>query len=128
MDESRSSQDDRRRWTFCIRHGLVRRRGLGWSPEHGAEAWRDTGVSLEGPAVTDVERAFADMWAATGSALPAQEVPDVPPPLSGGSVTVRVIAGSPRLGSLYRLDQLIAAAASAVADGRLLRRYWQTQG
>jgi cardiolipin synthase len=80
-------------------------------PEHGAEAWRDTGVSLEGPAVTDVERAFADMWAATGSALPAPEVPDVPPPLSGGSVTVRVIAGSPRLGSLYRLDQLIAAAA-----------------
>jgi cardiolipin synthase len=29
----------------------------------------------------------------------------------GGAVTLRVIAGSPRLGSLYRLDQLIAAAA-----------------
>ena len=87
--------------------------GQDWvgDPHGGKEAWRDTGVAIEGPAVADAERAFAETWAAAGPPLPAEELPDVPGPALGGSVTLRVIAGSPRLGSLYRLDQLIAAAA-----------------
>jgi cardiolipin synthase len=87
--------------------------GQDWAgePQTGKEAWRDTGVRIEGPAVADVERAFAETWAAAGPPLPADECPRVPGPVQGGSVTLRVIAGSPLLGSLYRLDQLIAAAA-----------------
>jgi cardiolipin synthase len=87
--------------------------GQDWlgDPRRGTEAWRDTGVRIEGPAVADVERAFAETWSAAASALPARESREVLEPLPGGSVTVRVIAGSPRLASLYRLDQLIAAAA-----------------
>jgi cardiolipin synthase len=87
--------------------------GQDWvgDPHRGKEAWRDTGVRIEGPAVADVERAFAETWAAAGPPLPAEELPDTLAPVQGGSVTLRVIAGSPRLGSLYRLDQLIAAAA-----------------
>jgi cardiolipin synthase len=87
--------------------------GQDWlgDPGRGIEAWRDTGVRIEGPAVADVERAFAETWSTAAPALPARESPDALEPLPGGSVTVRVIAGSPRLANLYRLDQLIAAAA-----------------
>ena len=77
----------------------------------GLEGWRDTGVRLEGPAVADVERAFAAAWGAAGSALPQRECPPVGDPLPAGTVTLRVIAGTPGQGNLYRLDQLIAAAA-----------------
>jgi cardiolipin synthase len=87
--------------------------GQDWigNPDVGTEAWRDTGIMIEGPAVADVERAFAETWGAAGPPLPEAEIPGVAGPLPGASVTLRVIAGSPRLGSLYRLDQLIAAAA-----------------
>lgn len=87
--------------------------GQDWvgDPRTGKEPWRDTGVRIEGPAVADVERAFAETWAAAGRPLPLDEISHVPAPVGGGGMTARVIAGSPRLGSLYRLDQLIAAAS-----------------
>jgi len=87
--------------------------GQEWAgdPARGIEAWRDTGVMIEGPAVADIESAFSETWAAAGAPLPAHEIPAVSDPLPGESVTLRVIAGSPRLASVYRLDQLIAAAA-----------------
>jgi len=87
--------------------------GQDWvgDPRTGKEAWRDTGVRIEGPAVADVERAFAETWAAAGPPLPLEEISHVPAPIKGRSMTARVIAGTPRLGSLYRVDQLIAAAS-----------------
>jgi cardiolipin synthase A/B len=87
--------------------------GRDWTGDaaSGKEPWRDTGVMVEGPAVADIERAFAETWATAGSPLPAHELPAVSDPLAGESVTLRVIAGTPRLASVYRLDQLIAAAA-----------------
>jgi cardiolipin synthase len=36
------------------------------NPDKGKEPWRDTGVEIRGPAVADVERAFAQVWAASG--------------------------------------------------------------
>lgn len=43
--------------------------------------WRDTGVSLRGPAVREVALAFAEMWSNTGDPLPPEALPaDVPPP------------------------------------------------
>jgi len=80
-------------------------------PAHSLEAWRDTGVAIRGPAVADIERAFAQAWAAAGPPLPEEELPgreDLPP---AGTVALRVIASEPSTAGLYRLDTLIAAGA-----------------
>ena len=78
--------------------------------ERGIEPWRDTGIALRGPAVADLEAAFARMWSLTGASLP----PPAMRPRTGdvpGDVAVRVIAGVPGIAGVYRLDQLIAVAA-----------------
>src|SRR3712207_9028016 len=49
----------------------------GWlvtSPETGL-AYRDTAVSVRGPAASDVDRAFAAMWEELGEAPPQDERP-----------------------------------------------------
>lgn len=79
-------------------------------PGRGVEPWRDTGVSLRGPAVAELEHAFAESWANIGVPLPTL----AGPPLSqeqAGSVALRVIATQPSTAGMYRLDQLIAAMA-----------------
>ena len=80
--------------------------------ERHIEPWRDTGVIIVGPAVADINRAFADTWAMAGAPVPDADLRDrasIPP---AGDVAMRVIVGSPSTGSLYRFDQLIAAAAT----------------
>ncbi len=86
--------------------------GQEWAgdPARSIEPWRDTGVELRGPAVADLEAAFAEAWAAAGDPLPP-EVLDAPPPLPSGDVDVRVIATLPRSAELLRVDQLVAAMA-----------------
>jgi cardiolipin synthase A/B len=78
-------------------------------PARNIPPWRDTGVALRGPAVAELETAFADSWAASGGSLP------VFAPLTGdvrvGNVALRVIATQPATAGMYRLDQLIAAMA-----------------
>lgn len=80
-------------------------------PQRGIPPWRDTGVSLRGPAVAEVEAAFAATWNTTGDPLPDDactnevEIPHV------GEVALRVIATHPSSAGMYRLDQLIAALA-----------------
>jgi cardiolipin synthase A/B len=80
-------------------------------PARGIEPWRDTGVAVRGPAVAALEDAFAQMWALAGP--PGGAAPPAPAdhPAPGGHVAVRVIASAPGAGALYRLDQLVAAAA-----------------
>lgn len=86
-------------------------------PASGVAPWRDTGVALRGPAVADVERAFARVWAECGPPLPDEAEASQPSQPSraravpAGDMTVRVVAGEPWTGGLMRLDQLIAAAA-----------------
>jgi cardiolipin synthase len=80
-------------------------------PARDIEPWRDTGIELEGPAVADVEQAFAQTWALTGPPLPADDVPARDDLAARGAVPVRVIAGTPTTAALYRLDQLVAASA-----------------
>lgn len=70
--------------------------------------WRDTAVSLRGPALRDCETAFADVWNTLGSALPE---PLEPPPAPCGAVDLRVIATQPDTASVFRLDQLVAGIA-----------------
>jgi hypothetical protein len=58
--------------------------------------------------VADVERAFAQTWAAAGGGpLDVVPVPAAP----AGEVMLRVLASEPSLAGLYRLDQMIAALA-----------------
>ena len=84
-----------------------------WGGERnkGADPWRDTGVAVQGPAVADIEQAFADVWAATGSALPADEVPRDGSIAPSGTVAMRVIGTKPSTGGVFRLDQLVSAVA-----------------
>ena len=77
----------------------------------GIEPWRDTGIEIRGPAVADVGRAFAQSWAASGPPLPAAELPREDTIAPAGDTAVRVIASMPTTATLYRLDQLVAAAA-----------------
>jgi cardiolipin synthase len=80
-------------------------------PERGQDPWRDTGIEIRGPAVADVERAFAQVWSAVGDPIPEDEATDpasIPPE---GEVDLRVVAGAPNAAELFRLDQFIAAIA-----------------
>jgi cardiolipin synthase len=80
-------------------------------PERGIAPWRDTGVELRGPAVADVERAFARVWAACGPPLAVGAHTSRTRMSPAGGMAVRVVGSEPWTGGLMRLDQLIAAAA-----------------
>jgi cardiolipin synthase A/B len=79
-------------------------------PARGVEPWRDTGVEIRGPAVADVEQAFAEAWAATGPPLP-EDAAAQPPPPPEGDVSLRVVAGTTYQAAAFRLDTLVAAFA-----------------
>jgi cardiolipin synthase A/B len=109
------SRDHRKMLTVDGRLGFVTGLCVGrmWTgePARGLEPWRDTGVEVRGPAVADIERAFALMWAMTGEPIPEHEIPSREAMPSEGDVMLRVIASLPNLAGLYRLDQLVAAVA-----------------
>jgi cardiolipin synthase len=109
------SRDHRKVITIDGRVGFVSGLcvGLDWvgDPKRRLDPWRDTGIVIEGPAVADLELAFAETWAAAGVPLPATDVAtraSMPPV---GTVMARVVASTPTTAQLYRLDQLIAAGA-----------------
>lgn len=79
-------------------------------PARGIPPWRDTGVALRGPAVADVEDAFAEAWATAGAPLPAGP-PDGQALSPAGDMAVRVVATVPNTAGLFRVDQLVAALA-----------------
>jgi cardiolipin synthase len=77
----------------------------------GIEPWRDSGVEVRGPALCDVERAFSQVWAAIGAPIPAEELASREAIESVGDVSLRIVANAPGTTGIFRLDQLIAAAA-----------------
>ena len=85
------------RWTACA--------------EKNREEWRDTGAELRGPAVAEVERAFASVWATAGAPLPAEELATPEGIAPAGDVAVRVVATEPSEAGLFRVDLLVAALA-----------------
>ena len=78
-------------------------------PERHLDPWRDTGIEIQGPAVADVEAAFAEAWAAAGAPLPAGSIGPAPPP--SGDVALRVVATVPNTADIFRVDQMITAMA-----------------
>ncbi len=73
-------------------------------PARGVPPWRDTGVELRGPAVSEAEYAFASSWATWGDGLPPGTVPSRGELPVDGDVDVRVIPTSPERTSIYRLE------------------------
>jgi cardiolipin synthase len=109
------SRDHRKVITIDGRNAFVSGLCIGraWvgDPARHVEPWRDTGIAIAGPAVADIDHAFADTWAMAGPAIPEEDLPDKASIPDAGSVLARVVASTPATGALYRLDQLIAAGA-----------------
>ncbi|MCC7496207.1 MAG: cardiolipin synthase B [Bryobacterales bacterium] len=78
-------------------------------PARGIDPWRDTGVEIHGPSVSDIEKAFARIWSMTGEPLPGGD--SARKQRVAGNVNLRVVATEPATAGLMRLDQLIAALA-----------------
>src|SRR5688572_18045741 len=87
--------------------------GRMWSgiPEKKLEPWRDTGVEVIGPAVADIEHAFAQGWAMAGDPIPADELIDRAGLAPRGDVSMRIVASVPATAGLFRLDLLVAGLA-----------------
>ena len=85
--------------------------GRAWvgDPARHVEPWRDTGIEVRGPAVLDVEAAFAEAWSAAGDPLPDERSRELPAHV--GDVPLRVVATVPNTAGLFRVDQLVAAMA-----------------
>jgi phosphatidylserine/phosphatidylglycerophosphate/cardiolipin synthase-like enzyme len=79
------------------------------NPEKKIPPWRDTGVEICGPAVADVEAAFAAAWKLAGGLIPPEELPRREDLSKAGSVSLRIVPASPDTTGIYRLDLMLAA-------------------
>ena len=108
------SRDHRKTLVVDSRIGFVSGLCVGdeWTsdPKTGREEWRDTGVMIQGPAIADLEAAFAEAWATTGTKVPAIEIPVAGIP-EAGDVALRVIPTMPATAGVFKLDQLVASIA-----------------
>ncbi len=73
--------------------------------------WRDTGVAIYGPSVAHAEEAFAASWRLAGAPVPARERLSAQEIASQGDTALRIVATTPDVAGLYRLDLLVAATA-----------------
>ncbi|MFA7249492.1 MAG: phospholipase D-like domain-containing protein [Dehalococcoidia bacterium] len=72
--------------------------------------YRDTCVAVRGPAVADIERAFAGVWDLNGSALPAAERPRAGAIAPAGDMATRVVIQEPGKMRISRLLQVVTAS------------------
>ena len=109
------SRDHRKTLTVDGQVGFVTGLCVGqmWAgdPEKNIEPWRDTGIELRGPAVADVERAFAHVWDITGDDLPPDEIATREVIDEAGDIALRVVATEPVSAGMFRMDQLVATLA-----------------
>ncbi len=87
--------------------------GHNWQgdPLQGIPPWRDTAIVIKGPAVADIDAAFADSWMTAGPPIPKRELARPSALEKAGELKAWVIAGRPDEMSLYRLEQLVAEIA-----------------
>lgn len=78
--------------------------------------YRDTAVRVEGPAVADIEHAFAAVWDRAGTPLPRAERPDLRQAPAAGDEAVRVIIQEPGKLRILRVLELLTAGVE--------RRLW----
>ncbi len=87
-------------------------------PKKNIEPWRDAGVEVRGPSVTELDHAFANIWAMIGEPIPENELASSEAVSPQGEAAMRVVGSIPATGGLFRVDQLIAALAQ--------KRLWLT--
>ena len=80
-------------------------------PKEDLEPWRDTGIEIRGPAVAELERAFAQVWDVCGDALPLEALTPVDSMERRGSTRLRVVAGVPTASAMFRMDLVVASIA-----------------
>jgi cardiolipin synthase len=81
----------------------------GGDPAHRRRPWRDTMVTVSGPAAAAADGAFGRIWERAGAPLPPDELEADPAECGAG--VVRVVAGAPGRARMYRAVQLLAASA-----------------
>lgn len=96
----------------CIADGWMVR-----DPDNGLP-YRDTAVSVRGPAVADLDRAFAGVWDESGARLPEAERPEAASIGPAGRFDARVVIQEPRKMRTLRFLQLLTAGVR--------RRLWIT--
>jgi cardiolipin synthase A/B len=100
------------------------------SPETGLP-YRDTSVGVRGPAVADLERAFAGVWGLSGAHLPREEIPlaeDIP---KAGDQDARVIVQEPGKMRVLRTLELLTSVVEErmwIADAYFLSVGTLTRG
>jgi len=87
----------------CIADGWMVR-----SQESGLP-YRDTAVSVRGPVVADIDRAFASVWAEVVGELPGEERPDPKNIPAAGDKAVRLVIQEPRKMRTLRMLELLTA-------------------
>ncbi|HZO37583.1 MAG TPA: phospholipase D-like domain-containing protein [Methylomirabilota bacterium] len=87
--------------------------GQAWVGDAGRNIapWRDTGVEVRGPAVRQIDTAFAQMWAMMGAPIPDDGKASADPIAPAGDTPLRIVATVPNTAGLLRLGQLVAALA-----------------
>lgn len=80
-------------------------------PEKNIDPWRDTGIEVRGPAVADIEQAFAQVWAVMGEPVPRRELRDRDAFEKTGNTALRIVANTPAEAGTFRLDHLVSALA-----------------
>src|SRR5690606_8460228 len=80
-------------------------------PEKNVPPWRDTGVKLKGPAVADVEAAFAAVWATMGEPIEPDFLVRLEDLADEVGLAVRVVQSAPSGSHIYRLDQILSAGS-----------------
>jgi len=71
--------------------------------------WRDTMITVSGPAAAAADRAFGRTWESAGAPLPIDELEANP--AECGAAIVRVVSGVPGRARVYRAVQLLALSA-----------------
>ena len=87
----------------CIADGWMVR-----SKETGLP-YRDTAVSVRGPVVADIDRAFAGVWDEVVGGLPVEERPDPRNIPAAGDKAVRLVIQEPRKMRTLRMLELLTA-------------------
>lgn len=80
-------------------------------PERKLDPWRDTGVEIRGPAVHDVDRAFASIWSMLGDPIADGEIAEADTVHPVGDTSLRIVATLPATAGMLRLDTMVTAMA-----------------